>query len=119
MTPFCSLFMYQDGEYFEVRKLPVSEMMGRTEIELADEWIEITNGIDWREHNRRPVSHGDVMRLGDVDWLYIRTANISKVRNETSDMHLHVKQLSAVPFYSIGRLQVTLEKLANALNKPR
>lgn len=111
MIPTCKLFMWQEGEYFEVRSMPVSEMLGRTETELADEWIEITNGIDWRERHRRPVKEYDVMQLGDINWMYLKTdgAQLLKAKGYV------VRQLLAVPYYSIGRLSTTLKEMANEI----
>lgn len=109
MIPFCRLFMWQGDTYLEVRSFPVTEMLGRTEIELADEWIEITNSVEWRERGRRPLKHGDIMQLGKANWVYIRTSDKLK------DYGFEVKHLSAVPVYSIGRLMVAIEDIKHEL----
>lgn len=101
LIPTCTLYMKQEDKYYPVRGFPVAEMLGRTEVELADEWIEITNGVEWREQGRRPVREFDVMQLGDVQWMYIKTSDVIKHFNYTGAV---VQQLQAMPYYSIGRL---------------
>ena len=92
------------SQYYLIRRLPLAEMLGTTPIDIAEELIGITTGVDWRSQHRRPIMCGDIFFQGDQPWVYVRRKEFETQFQPTSGAEYLSLPLKAWPNYAIVSL---------------
>lgn len=78
--------------YIPMTQLPLAEMrFEQNPVQLVEEVIAMTAGVNWRRQGRRPLRRGDIVCRGKDPWVVLKlsdTKGLVQGRNAVIPLHL-------------------------------